>query len=135
MTTAPADDDADDDPPPPRPRWGRRAAWFAAAFAAFHLAALAAAWDRAGRVKAMEALHAAPGNGVAVQFGARSAPTPAAEAADAWREWTGMSFPESGSYEVPGALQPVSRNVEEDLGVYEEPNVWMRHTVPKNDGG
>lgn len=46
-----------------------------------------------------------------------------------WEEWTGMSFRESGEYVVPGALQPVSMNLEKDFGVYEEPNVWMRHTV------
>lgn len=39
-----------------------------------------------------------------------------------------MSFPESGEYVVPGALQPVRIDLQKDLGVYEEPNVWMRHT-------
>ncbi len=46
-----------------------------------------------------------------------------------WEEWTGMRFPESGAYIVPGALQPVLMDVERDLGTYEEPNVWMRHPV------
>ena len=46
-----------------------------------------------------------------------------------WEEWTGMSFPESGPYVVPGALQPVEMDLEEDLGTYEEPNVWMRHPI------
>ena len=46
-----------------------------------------------------------------------------------WEEWTGLRFPESGPYVVPGALQPVEMDLEEDLGVYEEPNVWMRHPV------
>ena len=46
-----------------------------------------------------------------------------------WEEWTSMCFPESGSYVVPGALQPVVMDLEDDLGVYEEPNVWMRHPV------
>jgi len=42
-------------------------------------------------------------------------------------EWTGLAFPESGSYVVPGALVPVEIDVEGDRGVYREPNVWMRH--------
>jgi GNAT superfamily N-acetyltransferase len=42
-------------------------------------------------------------------------------------EWTGLAFPESGSYVVPGALVPIEIDVEGDRGVYREPNVWMRH--------
>jgi GNAT superfamily N-acetyltransferase len=44
-----------------------------------------------------------------------------------WESWTGMSFPESGSYIVPEALQPVWIDLERDLGRYEDPNCWMRH--------
>jgi hypothetical protein len=40
-----------------------------------------------------------------------------------WEEWTGMSFPESGAYVVPGALQPVKIDREHDVGCYEDPNV------------
>lgn len=47
---------------------------------------------------------------------------------DQWEEWSGMRLPESGLYIVPGALCPVEINVEEDRGVYSEPNVWMRHS-------
>jgi GNAT superfamily N-acetyltransferase len=46
-----------------------------------------------------------------------------------WEGWTGMRFPESGPYVVPGALCPVRMDVERDLGAYEEPNVWMRHPI------
>ncbi len=46
-----------------------------------------------------------------------------------WEEWTGMSFPESGPYVVPGALQPVRMELERDEGRYEDPNIWMRHPV------
>ena len=46
-----------------------------------------------------------------------------------WEGWTGMRFPESGPYVVEGALQPVEMDLERDLGVYTEPNVWMRHPV------
>jgi len=47
-----------------------------------------------------------------------------------WEKWTGMVFPESGAYIVKGALQPVQIDVESNLGVYDEPNVWMRHPLP-----
>jgi hypothetical protein len=46
-----------------------------------------------------------------------------------WEEWTGMSFPESGEYVVPGALQPVTIDQEGDVGRYEDPNVWMLHEL------
>lgn len=46
-----------------------------------------------------------------------------------WEEWTGLSFPEEGEYVVPGALVPV--RFEEGIGVYVEPNVWMRHPVDR----
>jgi GNAT superfamily N-acetyltransferase len=44
-----------------------------------------------------------------------------------WEEWTGMRFPDSGPYVVPGALQPVTIDHRRDEGRYEDPNVWMRH--------
>jgi hypothetical protein len=40
-----------------------------------------------------------------------------------------MRFPESGPYVVPGTLQPVRIDREQDEGRYEDPNVWMRHPV------
>jgi GNAT superfamily N-acetyltransferase len=42
-----------------------------------------------------------------------------------WEDWTGMQFPEPGSYVVPGALVPVE--FDDKRGLYVEPNVWMRH--------
>jgi hypothetical protein len=50
-----------------------------------------------------------------------------------WEEWTGMSFPESSEYVVPGALQPVTINRERDNGRYEDPNVWMRHRIERSE--
>jgi hypothetical protein len=44
-----------------------------------------------------------------------------------WETWTGMAFPESGPYVVPGALEPVQIDRERDQGRYAEPNVWMEH--------
>jgi hypothetical protein len=44
-----------------------------------------------------------------------------------WEAWTGLDFPASGDYLLPGGLVPMRLDREQDLGVYWEPNVWMRH--------
>ncbi len=44
-----------------------------------------------------------------------------------WQKWTGLSFQSSGKYIIPGALNPVEINIEQDKGEYIEPNVWMLH--------
>ncbi|MFI0350419.1 GNAT family N-acetyltransferase [Actinomadura sp. 9N407] len=44
-----------------------------------------------------------------------------------WHQWTGVEMPAPGSYVVPDALCPVE--VAHDEGHYEEPNVWIHHTV------
>lgn len=46
-----------------------------------------------------------------------------------WEEWTGMKFPASGDYIIDGALSAVKMNVEEDRGLYVEPNVWVLYEV------
>ena len=46
-----------------------------------------------------------------------------------WEEWTDMVFPDSGSYVVPGALQPITIDHERDQGLYVEPNLWVLHQV------
>lgn len=46
-----------------------------------------------------------------------------------WEAWAGMHFPESGQYIVPDALQPVTIDRERDVGCYEEPNIWLKHSV------
>lgn len=46
-----------------------------------------------------------------------------------WEKWTGLSFPESGDYIIPGALNPIRIDRENDRGLYIEPNVWMVHPV------
>jgi len=46
-----------------------------------------------------------------------------------WERWTDMRLPESGSYVVPGALQPVTMDCEQGAGRYEEPNLWLLHAV------
>jgi hypothetical protein len=40
-----------------------------------------------------------------------------------------MSFPESGPYVVPGALQPVWIDREQNEGRYEDPNIWVLHPI------
>jgi GNAT superfamily N-acetyltransferase len=49
-----------------------------------------------------------------------------------WEAWTGLAFPETGPYVVPGALVPVAIDRERDLGRYLEPNVWLRHRCSGN---
>ena len=44
-----------------------------------------------------------------------------------WEGWTGMKFPNSGEYIIPGALKPVNFDKEKDEGLYVEPNVWVVH--------
>jgi GNAT superfamily N-acetyltransferase len=46
-----------------------------------------------------------------------------------WESWTGLVFPDSGQYVVAGALTLVTIDVEADVGLYVEPNVWMRHRL------
>lgn len=46
-----------------------------------------------------------------------------------WERWTGMRFPDSGDYVVPGGLVPVVVDRERDQGRYVEPNVWVRHRL------
>ncbi len=46
-----------------------------------------------------------------------------------WESRTGLRFPDSGRYVVPGALVPVEIDRERDEGVYVEPNVWMHHRI------
>ena len=46
-----------------------------------------------------------------------------------WEEWTGMKFPQSGIYYIPGALNPMEMDLAKDEGLYVEPNVWMVHEI------
>jgi hypothetical protein len=46
---------------------------------------------------------------------------------DDWQTWTGMEFPQDGSYIFPAGLAPV--DVRDGVGLYFEPNVWMLHEV------
>jgi hypothetical protein len=44
-----------------------------------------------------------------------------------WQKWTGMLFPASGSYVIPDGLTLLEIDRSADVGVYREPNIWMRH--------
>ncbi len=46
-----------------------------------------------------------------------------------WESWTGMKFPESGPYIIPGALNPIQVDVAAGQAVYVEPNVWTVHNL------
>lgn len=49
-----------------------------------------------------------------------------------WEQYSGLRFPASGKYHVPGALAPVHMDLEKGVGTYLEPNLWFQHslTVP-----
>lgn len=44
-----------------------------------------------------------------------------------WEMWSGRTFEESGDYALPGALIPVSIDLERGAGSYVEPNVWFAY--------
>lgn len=48
---------------------------------------------------------------------------------DDWREWTGLPFDKPAPTLVEGALVPVIVDLDRDLGIYVEPNVWVRHRL------
>lgn len=46
-----------------------------------------------------------------------------------WETWTGMKFPGSGEYVIEGGLVPMKMDINLDLGIYIEPNVWTVHDL------
>jgi GNAT superfamily N-acetyltransferase len=46
-----------------------------------------------------------------------------------WEAWTGMAFPDSGPYVVPGAASVVEIDRGLDVGLHHDPNVWIVHDV------
>lgn len=44
-----------------------------------------------------------------------------------WESWTELKFPTTGDYVIPGALNLVSINLEQNQGRYVEENLWVRH--------
>ncbi len=53
-------------------------------------------------------------------------------AIDEWRSWTGLAFPETGEYVVPGAAAPVSVDLAADRALYLDPNVWVVHGLAQD---
>lgn len=69
-----------------------------------------------------------------VRLGGRiSRPEPASMSVEApladWEGWTGLVFPVSGSYVVPGACTPITIDHESGMGTYRDPNVWIIHDL------
>jgi GNAT superfamily N-acetyltransferase len=50
---------------------------------------------------------------------------------DWWEAQTGLRFPSSGRYVVPGAFQPIRVDRARNRVRYDEANVWMRHRVDR----
>jgi hypothetical protein len=44
-----------------------------------------------------------------------------------WEQWTGLVLPASGEYIIERGMAPLLIDKPADLGVYTEPNVWVRH--------
>ena len=44
-----------------------------------------------------------------------------------WETWAGRSFDQSGRYLLAGALAPLLIDLENEIGIYEEPNVWVKY--------
>ena len=44
-----------------------------------------------------------------------------------WEGWTGLALPASGDYVMPDGLSVLRVDRAADVGIYQEPNVWMRH--------
>lgn len=49
-----------------------------------------------------------------------------------WESWTRMRFPESGRYIVPGALEPVDIDCENNIGRYEDPSIWLKYHIARS---
>lgn len=45
-----------------------------------------------------------------------------------WQLWTGLEFPQSGPYIIPGGAAPLEVSLELGRAKYVEPNVWVQHT-------
>ena len=48
---------------------------------------------------------------------------------DTWTKWTGVKFPQSGLYDIPGGDEPLIADVEENRGDYAASGVWTVHDV------
>lgn len=46
-----------------------------------------------------------------------------------WQSWSNQVFQSSGQYILPVLLNPITIDLENDKGVYVEPNVWLRYNL------
>jgi len=46
-----------------------------------------------------------------------------------WQQWTGHTFTASGLYSFPQGLAPLDVDLPSSVGVYREPNVWVRYSI------
>jgi hypothetical protein len=44
-----------------------------------------------------------------------------------WEDWTSLEFPVSGDYIIANGMAPLHMEKTADVGIYVEPNVWVRH--------
>lgn len=75
------------------------------------------AWVRANVRAGARQLHACPRSSTIVH------------AISDWERFTGLRFPETGTYVIPEAYAPLEVNVEAGTGTYVEPNVWMAYRL------
>lgn len=65
-------------------------------------------------------------------LGIRHDATVIADSIEAWENWTGMKFPDSGDYIVPGAHTPLSIDCDHDVGRYTEAHIWYRLSLQRD---
>jgi len=46
-----------------------------------------------------------------------------------WERWTNLKFLQDDQYVVKGALKPINIDLDNDLGSYIEPNIWVLHRL------
>ncbi len=46
-----------------------------------------------------------------------------------WSEWTGLIFPDSGPYILPGGSVPLQTDVSRGVGTYTAPSIWIAHDI------
>jgi GNAT superfamily N-acetyltransferase len=46
-----------------------------------------------------------------------------------WEGWTGMTFPASGDYWLPGGLATLNIDLTDDIGRHNEPHVWFKYPM------
>lgn len=44
-----------------------------------------------------------------------------------WEQWSGLVLPVTGSYIVTDGLAPLELDHEADIGVLDEPCIWVQH--------